>query len=415
MKIENRNNSEDIQHFLSKAADSLGLSKGVRKVLFEPWREMEVTVPTFMDDGRIEVFKGYRVQHNASRGPYKGGIRYHPDANRDEVRALASLMTWKTALLDIPFGGAKGGVEVDVHSLSQSELNRLTRRYTRKILHWLGDHRDIPAPDLGTNEQTMAWIMDEYHQIRGYTPAIVTGKPVSLGGSLGREAATGRGSVTVLKEAARDLGIDLHGTRIVLQGFGKVGKWLAHDASQIGARIIAISDSSGAIFNSEGLNIRDLTGYVESTGRIAGFSGGEKCQSDDIFDIECDVFTPAAIENVITDENAGRIRANLILEAANHPTTPEGDAILNDRNIIVLPDILVNGGGVTVSYFEWTQNLQQVRWSEQRVNVELEEIMRTAYRTVARKASQDNITYREAAFNIGLSRVVEASRLRGYT
>ena len=409
-----RSAQEDVKQSFDIAADRLGLAPGVRLMFCEPWRELRVSLPVRMDDGRIEVFIGYRVQHNAVRGPYKGGLRYHPHADEDEVRALASLMTWKTALLDIPFGGAKGGIELDPHDLSENELNRVTRRYTRNIHHLLGTYRDIPAPDMGTNAQTMAWIMDEYGQIHGYNPAIVTGKPVEVGGSAGREAATGRGAVYVLQEAMRDLGIDARSARVVVQGFGNVGSWFCRIAHQEGMQIVAVADHTGATYASQGLDIPALVEHVRLNRTVKGFTGGESLNRDDIFSIESDILVPAAIENVITEENAPSISTKLVLEAANHPVTPEADRILSERGIPLLPDILVNGGGVTVSYFEWTQNLQQFSWPEARVNDELKRRIVSAYEAVTAKARETGQTFRQAAFEIGVERVATAARLRGF-
>ena len=409
-----RSAQEDVKQSFDIAADRLGLAPGVRLMFCEPWRELRVSLPVRMDDGRIEVFIGYRVQHSAVRGPYKGGLRYHPHADEDEVRALASLMTWKTALLDIPFGGAKGGIELDPHDLSENELNRVTRRYTRNIHHLLGTYRDIPAPDMGTNAQTMAWIMDEYGQIHGYNPAIVTGKPVEVGGSAGREAATGRGAVYVLQEAMRDLGIDARSARVVVQGFGNVGSWFCRIAHQEGMQIVAVADHTGAIYASQGLDIPALVEHVRLHRTVKGFTGGESLNRDDIFSIESDILVPAAIENVITEENAPSISTKLVLEAANHPVTPEADRILSERGIPLLPDILVNGGGVTVSYFEWTQNLQQFSWPEARVNDELKRRIVRAYEAVTAKARETGQTFRQAAFEIGVERVATAARLRGF-
>ena len=412
--IEERSAQADVKSFFDRAADRLGLAPGMRRLFCEPWRELRVALPVRMDDGNIEVFIGYRVQHNAARGPYKGGVRYHPHAGQDEVRALASLMTWKTALLDIPFGGAKGGIQLDPEELSEAELNRLTRRYIRSVEHLLGPYRDIPAPDLGTNAQTMAWMMDEYGQVHGYTPAIVTGKPVEVGGSLGREAATGRGAVYVLHEAAEDLGIDLAHARIALQGFGNVGSWFARIAHQDGARIVGVADRHGAVYSPDGLDVPALVEHVKQTGTVGEFPDAETCNPEDIFEMETEVLVPAAIENVITEDNAHKLKTKLVLEAANQPTTPEADAILNERRIPVLPDILVNGGGVTASYFEWTQNLQQIQWSEERVNDELRTRMARAYRTVAETAKRHGLTYRDAAFHVGVERVARASQIRGF-
>jgi len=409
-----RSAQDDIKVFFDRAADRLGIDPGMRALFCEPWREIRVALPVRMDDGRVEVFIGYRVQHNAARGPYKGGVRYHPRADEDEVRALASLMTWKTALLDVPFGGAKGGITVDPHELSNGELNQLTRRYTLSIQHLLGPHRDVPAPDMGTNSQTMAWMMDAYGLANGYNPAVVTGKPVEIGGSLGREAATGRGAVYVVQAAAQDLGVDLRHCRVVVQGFGNVGSWFCRIAHDEGARIVAIADHLGGIYNDKMLDIPALVEYVAEHHTVHGFPGGEEISPADLFDIESDILVPAAVESVLTEENAPRIKTKLIVEAANHPTTPEADAIFNERGVPVLPDLLVNAGGVTVSYFEWTQNLQQFHWTEEHVNEELRQRMVKAYRSVADKVKSDGITHREAAFEIGVERVSRAALLRGF-
>ena len=414
MAVKERSAEQDVRLSFDCAADRLGLPQGMCNMLVEPWRELRVSLPVRMDDGRIEVFIGYRIQHNAVRGPYKGGVRYHPHADQDEVRALASLMTWKTALLDIPFGGAKGGIELDPHTLSEAELNRVTRRYTRSIQHLLGPQRDIPAPDMGTNAQTMAWMMDEYGQMHGYNPSVVTGKPVELGGSAGREAATGRGAVYVLTEAMGDLGMRVKGARVAVQGFGNVGSWFARIAHEQGMRVVTVADLHGSVCNSDGLDIPALAEYAREHRTVAGFTGGENCRTEDVFSVDCDVFVPAAMENALTEENAGTLPAKLVLEAANHPTTPEADLILQGRGIPVLPDILVNGGGVTVSYFEWTQNLQQFSWTEERVNEELHRRIVAAYRAVASKVRETGCTYREAALEIGVERVARAIKLRGF-
>lgn len=383
-------------------------------MLEEPWRDVRVSLPVRMDDGRVEVFNGYRVQHNGARGPYKGGLRYHPMADEDEVRALAMLMTWKTALLDLPFGGAKGGIQVDPLALSERELNALTRRYTQNIQHVLGPYRDIPAPDLGTDAQTMAWIMDEYSQIHGYTLPVVTGKPVEVGGSLGRDSATGRGALFVLREAAMDLSLDLTDASITVQGFGNVGSWFSRLAHEQGSRIVGVADVRGAVYNSAGLDIPELTYFVSCNGSVEGFPGGEACAPEDVLTMEADVFVPAAVENVITEETARRLPVRVVLEAANHPTTPEGDAVLQEREILPLPDLLVNAGGVTVSYFEWTQNIQQFDWTEERVNEELYKLIVPAYHAVTARAQASELTLRQAAFDIGVERVARAVQLRGF-
>jgi glutamate dehydrogenase (NAD(P)+) len=411
---EERSAQQDVIASFERAATRLGISQGMRSLFVEPWRELRVALPVRMDDGNVEVFIGYRVQHNAARGPYKGGIRFHPRANEDEVRALAMLMTWKTALVDIPFGGAKGGIMVDPLELSSGELNRLTRRYTSSIQHLIGPHRDIVAPDLGTNAQTMAWIMDAYGQANGYTPAVATGKPLEVGGSAGREAATGRGAMYVLQAAATDMGIDLRDCRVVLQGFGNVGSWFAQIAHGEGARFVAVADHLGGVYNDRLLDIPELVKYRNEHGSVAGFPGGTPLPREDIFKVESDIVVPAAVENVINASNAGSIQTRLVLEAANQPVTPDADAIFKERGIPVLPDILVNAGGVVVSYFEWTQNLQQYNWDEGRVNEALKERMLRAYNAVTSLVKNSDLTFREAAYEIGVERVAKASELRGF-
>ena len=405
---------EEVNLFFDESAERLALSEGCRDMLRQPWRELRVQVPVRMDDGHIEVFTGYRVQHNGARGPYKGGVRYHPLADIDEVRALASLMTWKNALVNLPFGGAKGGVQCDPRQLSESELNRLTRRYTINIEHLLAPNRDIPAPDLGTNSQTMAWMMDAYGLLHGHSPAIVTGKPVELGGSFGRESATGRGVAYILQEAAPDLRLNLDGLRVVIQGFGNVGFWAAQILQEMGCRIIGVGDVGGGVYNTKGLDIAKLSEHKLVGASVAEWPDGERVTNAELLELDCDVLIPAAIDNVINDANATRIKAPVVLEAANHPVTFKADSILNDRGAIVLPDILVNAGGVTVSYFEWTQNLQEFRWEEKRVNEELHKVIARAYRSVREKAASRGITHRQAAFDIGVERVARTVDLRGF-
>ena len=397
-----------------QACQRLGIDDDLQVLMRWPWREMRVEVPVRLDDGRLHVFIGYRVQHNGARGPYKGGVRYHPDADIDEVRALASLMTWKTALMGLPFGGAKGGVQCDPLAMSKDELNRLTRRYTQSISHILGVNRDIPAPDLNTDAQTMAWMMDAFGQMEGYQPAIVTGKPVELGGSLGREAATGRGAVYCLQEYFRLTHRELAGLTVAIQGFGQVGSWLARLLEQEGCRVIAVSDIRGGVYNSMGLNVGKLLSHRDESGSVVGAAGTEAISNQDLLEMECDIVAPAALGQVIHQGNAPRVRARIILEAANQPTTPDADAILHDRGITVLPDILMNAGGVTVSYFEWAQNLQQFRWDEERVNKELQEIISKAFCQVYEWAEANSSTLREAAFVIGVERVARAIQLRGF-
>lgn len=405
---------DEVNLFFDRAADRLRMDDGMRDLLRKPWRELTVSVPVRMDDGTLRVLDGYRIQHNAARGPYKGGTRFHPRADINEVRALASLMTWKTAVVNIPFGGAKGGVQCDPGSMSESELNRLTRRYTANIAHLLGVTRDIPAPDMGTNSQTMAWMMDAYGAIAGYTPGIVTGKPIELGGSVGRDAAPGRGAMYVMAEAARDLGFAVEGARVVVQGFGQVGSWAARVAHEMGCKVIAVSSVEGGIYYPRGLDIPRVAKHYREGLRLADFPGADIVSNAELLEIDCDALVPAAVEGVIHDDNADRIKATVVVEAANHPVTPEGDSILNERGVYVLPDILVNAGGVVGSYFEWTQNLYQHKWDVDEVNAELYKIMQSAYGAVWDVVRREGVTFREAAFLLGVGRVHHAVTLRGF-
>ena len=405
---------DEVNIFLDAASERLGLDDGVRELLRRPWRELRVSVPVRMDDGRIEVFTGYRVQHNGVRGPYKGGTRFHPDADQEEIRALASLMTWKNALVQIPFGGAKGGVQCQPRDMSDHELNSLTRRYTANIEHILGINRDIPAPDMGTNSQTMAWMMDAYGQIHGYTPGIVTGKPVELGGSVGRDAAPGRGAVYVMVSSAKDLGMDPKGARVAVQGFGQVGSWIVRLLSELGCVVVAASDVEGGVYQESGLDVGLLLEHQKEAGTITGLPGTEAISNEELLELDCEFLVPAAINGVIHGGNASQIKARVVVEAANHPVTPEADDELNERGIYVIPDILVNAGGVVVSYFEWTQNLYQHQWEEERVNDELNKIMTRAYEAVREMVERDGITYREAAFTISVGRVAHVAKLRGF-
>lgn len=405
---------ESVTYFFDQAADHVGLDDEMREVLRGTYREMSVQVPVRMDDGRLMVFNGYRVQHNGARGPYKGGIRYHPDVDLDEVRALAALMTWKTAVTDLPFGGAKGGVQCETYMMSQAELQRLTRRYTDMIAYVLGVNRDIPAPDMNTNAQTMAWIMDAFGRRYGHQPACVTGKPVELGGSLGREAATGRGVVFVIQEAAKDKGIPLEGASVAIQGFGNVGSWAARIIGECGARVVAVSDIRGGIYNSKGIDVEALWLHRDESGSVLDFPGTDAISNEELLLLEVDWLIPAALGEVVHSRNADKIRARVVVEAANHPVTPMGDAVLRDAGRLTLPDILVNAGGVTVSYFEWTQNIQQFRWEEDQVNTQLGKVMSKAYANVSSYAEGHGLTLREAAFAIGVERVARAARLRGY-
>jgi glutamate dehydrogenase (NAD(P)+) len=404
---------EDAQAYLDRAAAALSLEDDIVKLLRSPFREMHVEVPVRMDDGRLEVFPGYRVQHNGARGPYKGGVRFHPDVDLDEVRALAALMTWKCALVDVPFGGAKGGVQCDPHAMSEPELNRLARRYMQNISHILGVTRDIPAPDMGTNARTMAWMMDAYGSSHGHTPGIVTGKPVELGGSHGREAATGRGVVIVLRELCRDHAIDPHEVSVVVQGFGNVGSWTAKLAHEAGFRVVGAGDLRGAVANADGIDVPAFDAWLASGKPIDEFTGGQALAPDDLLTLPCDVLIPAATGEVIDASNVDAIGARMVIEAANHPVTAEADAALAARGVTVVPDILANAGGVVVSYFEWTQNIQQFRWEETRVNNELRDRMVAAYRAV-RECTDASTPMRQAAFEIAVSRVAQAIRLRGF-
>jgi len=394
------------------AANHMRLEQEIRLLMRTPYREFVVQIPVRMDDGRLELFHGFRVQHNGVRGPYKGGIRYHHEVDLGEVRALAALMTWKTALVDVPFGGAKGGVACDPTQMSRSELQGLTRGFTQKIDLGLGVYRDIPAPDAGTNAQTMAWIMDEYGKKHGYTPAIVTGKPVSLGGSLGREEATGRGVMIITREACQCLGIDIRKARVAIQGFGNVGSWTAKLIGQLGAKIVAVSDVHGGIFQPEGLNIDKVFEHFRATGSVCGLSGARAIDNAQLLTLDADVLIPAALGGAITRGNVDGIKAKLIVEAANSPVTPQADETLQARGVTVIPDILANAGGVTVSYFEWVQNLQQFRWGLQQVNEELERKMIHAWRAVHTRSMEEKTPLRLAAYVEALNKIAEATRQR---
>ncbi|PKB66901.1 MAG: hypothetical protein BZY81_06045 [SAR202 cluster bacterium Io17-Chloro-G4] len=403
-----------VTYHFEQACDRLGVRDEVRALIITPDREVRVEIPVRMDDGSLKVFIGYRIQHNASRGPYKGGIRYHPEADDEEVRALASLMTWKTALVGIPFGGAKGGVCCDPRTMSSRELQDLTRRFTHSIGNIIGVNQDIPAPDVGTNAQTMAWMMSAYSEDHGYSPGVVTGKPLELGGSPGREQATGRGVSLVIKEAARDFGFPMEKTVTAIQGFGNVGSWAAWYLDQGGCKIIAVSDVNGGVHNGGGLDLEQLQTHLGSAGTVQGFEGGEAITNEELLALECDFLVPAALGGAIHGGNAADVKSRMVVEAANHPVTPEGETILNDRGIPCLPDLLVNAGGVTVSYFEWAQNIQRFPWDLGRVNEALEQILIRAYREVSIKAQQEQIHYRDAAFDIAVGRVAQALELQGF-
>ena len=396
-----------------KAADAIHLKDEYRALLKHPYRELTVQIPVHMDNGKLEIFWGFRVQHNAARGPYKGGIRFHPRVDLDEIRALAALMTWKTALVDIPFGGAKGGVACDPTKMSEEELKRLTRTYCGKIDYVIGPQRDIPAPDVNTNPKVMAWFMDEYGKKHGHTPSVVTGKPVELGGSPEREAATGRGVLIVTREACQSYSIPFKGARVVIQGFGNVGSNTALLMEEAGAKIVGVSDVHGGISNPKGLDVKKVVGHLKATGSVKGFPGSTAMTNEALLALDCDILIPAAMEGVLHEGNAAKVKAKLVVEAANGPTVTEADAIFEKRGIPVVPDILANAGGVTVSYFEWVQNIQQFSWRNAQVNEELERTMVRAYTEVQKIAKRDKVTLRMAAFMLAIQRVARAVELRG--
>ncbi|HSR09491.1 MAG TPA: Glu/Leu/Phe/Val dehydrogenase [Bryobacteraceae bacterium] len=399
---------------LDNAAEQLRLDDGMRKILRAPAREMTVNIPVPLDDGRLEVFTGYRVQHSIARGPAKGGIRYAPDVTLDEVRALASWMTWKCAVTNVPFGGGKGGIICDPALLSPGELERMTRRYTAQLYEFIGPEIDVPAPDVNTNEQTMAWIMDTYSMRSGHTQtAVVTGKPIDLGGSRGRSEATGRGCMVVTEQALKRFGVDRSDARVVIQGFGNVGGMAAKLMERAGFRVIAIVEYDGAVYNDKGLDIRALAAHRQKTGSVVDFDGGENLNRDEAFFLETDVLMPAARENVITSQNAHRVRAKILCEGANGPTTHLADPILREKGIFVIPDILANAGGVTVSYFEWVQDRMGYFWNEQLVNDRLEEIMINSFNDVVAYAEKHAVDNRTAAYMLALDRVAFAIKLRG--
>ena len=396
------------------AAERLGLDPGLRKVLREPRREFTVHFPVHMDDGTVEVFTGHRVQHNLGRGPAKGGIRYHQDVSLDEVKALAMWMTWKCAVVGIPYGGGKGGVIVDPKRLSQKELEGLTRRYFTEIEVLIGPEKDIPAPDVNTNAQVMAWMMDTYSMHAGYTvPGVVTGKPISLGGSEGRNEATARGTVYCIIEAARHLGIDLASTRVAIQGFGNAGSIAARLIAELGATVVAVSDSTGGIHAPGGLDISRVTAWKGEHGTVSGFPGATDISNSAVLAVDCDILIPAALENQITARNAEEIKARIVAEAANGPTTPEADDILFRKGVFLIPDVLCNAGGVTVSYFEWVQDLNRDHWSEAVVNEKLREIMIRAFGEVLATGLREGVNNRTAAYLLAVKRVADAMEMRG--
>ena len=397
----------------TRAARLLGLDARLERQQGVPFREIKVECSIPRDDGSLATFVGFRVQHDNARGPMKGGIRYHQEVDPDEVNALASLMTWKTAVVDLPYAGGKGGIACDPAALSPAELQRLTRVLVQEIHDLVGPTTDIPAPDMGTSAQTMAWFADEYGKFRGWAPAVVTGKPVELGGSLGREAATGNGATILIREMMKELGRPLKGASVVLQGFGNVGSFAARALAREGAKFIGIGDFYGGIVSQKGIPVDDLFKHLASTGKIQGLPGTEAISNEDLLELPCDILVPAAMECVIHKGNAGRIKAGVIAEAANLPTTPEADEILNRKGVMILPDVLANAGGVTVSYFEWTQNLQQHFWEEDKVNAEMERILVKAFRNVIDRAKSEKVSFRTAAYTVAVERVARVEKLRG--
>ncbi len=405
---------EVAQRQFDLAAERLNLDPGLRAVLREPRRALTVHFPVHMDDGTVEVFTGYRVQHNLGRGPAKGGIRYHQDVSLDEVKALAMWMTWKCAVVGIPYGGGKGGGVVDPKKLSRKELEALTRRFTTEISVLIGPERDIPAPDVNTNAQVMAWMMDTYSMHQGYTvPGVVTGKPISLGGSEGRNEATARGCVFTVVDAARHLGMDLATATVVVQGFGNAGSIAAKLMQDEGSTVIGVSDTGGAITKADGLDIDRVVAWKKEHGTVVGFPGSTTISNAELLELPCDVLIPAALENQITARNAERIRARIIAEAANGPTTPDADDILYKKGVFLIPDILANAGGVTVSYFEWVQDLNRDHWSEAVVNAKLKEIMDRSFAEVIEMARREEVNMRTAAYLVAVQRVADATRMRG--
>ncbi len=397
-----------------RAAEQLNINATVRDVLRYPKREITVHFPVQMDDGTTRVFTGYRVWHNVTRGPAKGGIRYHPATDLDETRAMAMWMTWKCACVKIPYGGAKGGVTCDPKAMSRRELERLTRRFTTELTEFIGPDSDIPAPDVGTNAQVMAWIMDTYSMHHGYSiPGVVTGKPLSIGGSEGRSEATGRGVVYAVQEAAKALGLELEGARVAVQGYGNVGEATARFMQELGAKVIAVSDSRGGIFNGDGLDLALVTRHKQETGSVVGAPRTSPLSNEELVELACDVLVPAALEGVITDRNVQHVRARIVAEAANGPTTPEADEILRGKGTFLIPDILCNAGGVTVSYFEWVQDREEFFWTIDEINARLRRVIVRAFEDVYRIALEHDVDMRLAAYMLAVNRVAEATLTRG--
>jgi glutamate dehydrogenase (NAD(P)+) len=402
------------QQQLHKVADTFGIDDRLVEVLRQCKKTVEVSIPTSMDDGSVRAFTGYRVTHNVSRGPSKGGIRYHPDVTQDEVKALAMWMTWKCSLMGLPFGGAKGGVVCDPKTMSMRELERMTRRFTSEIINEIGPEKDIPAPDVGTDGRVMAWIFDTYSMNKGHSVlGVVTGKPLTIGGSLGREEATARGALYCVREAVRKQHLSLQGTTVAVQGFGNVGSYLAKFLAEDGATVIAVSDSSSGLYNPNGIDVQAAIAHKRETGSLTGFRGAEAISNDDLLLLECDVLAPCALEQVITAENAHKVRAKIIVEGANGPVTPAADEILDEKGVLVLPDILANAGGVVVSYFEWVQGLQEYFWKEAEVNAKLNDIVTRAFNETWALMESRSVSMRLAAYGLAVQRVAEATVTRG--
>lgn len=399
--------------YFKKAARIMDVGERIETLLATPLRSVSVQVSIELDNGEIRTFKGYRVQHDNARGPMKGGLRFHPDVNEDEVLGLASLMTWKTAVVNLPFGGSKGGIQCNPAELSVKELERLTRKFVDQIHDVIGPTRDIPGPDMNTNPQVMAWIMDQYSRYHGHSPAVVTGKPIDLYGSRGREAATARGLQFIAREILRDVGQQVPGTRFAIQGFGNVGSHAARLFHEDGGKIVAVSDVHGGVQNPKGLDVAALFDHVKKNGTVRGFTGGTPCRNEDVLVTDCDVLVPAAIGGVIDKRVAAEVRARIVLEGANGPCTPDADEVFEQRGVLVVPDILANAGGVTVSYFEWVQNMQHVTWEEDRVNAELQRVMKEAYEKVGQISRTRKLPLRTSAYVLAIGRVGKATVLRG--
>ncbi len=413
-EIKEENPFESMMHRFDEAASRLNLDPNIYKILRWPNREITIYIPVMMDDGNYQVFTAYRVQHNFARGPAKGGVRYSPDVSLDEVRALAAWMTWKCAVVNIPFGGAKGGIICDPREMSPTEIERLTRRYTAELLDFIGPERDVPAPDMNTNEQTMAWMMDTYSMHARHTvTAVVTGKPIEIGGSRGRKEATGRGLLFVCNEACKKFGLNINDTRVVIQGAGNVGGTAAHLMHKEGYKVIGLGDITGSLYNPNGLDVPGLLRYLAENKTVEGYSEAEHISTADLLELECEILMPAATENQITTHNADRIRCKILAEGANGPTTADADEIVSEKRIFVIPDILANAGGVTVSYFEWVQDRMGFFWNEDTVNTRLHEIMVSAFNDVVGFANKYSVNTRLAAYMLAIDRVAYDTRLRG--